>query len=113
MPRVATGPNLTLPCAQTDMASKKKEQATVNQETVPGIGSLLQNTAIGKDGVKSVADNYVDFFDKSKGEFFILNMPVILNKAFPDLMPSLSRKHGGRAQGELRGRRECLLRPGH
>jgi sterol 24-C-methyltransferase len=40
---------------------------TASDETVPTVGSILQNTQYGKDNVKKVVDNYVDFFDASKG----------------------------------------------
>ena len=43
---------------QTTMASDA-------QGTVPGVGSLLQG--LDKAQVQKKADNYVDFFDKSKG----------------------------------------------
>ena len=48
------------------MSSTQNQPAT-SDATVPGVGSLLQNTVYGKDQVKGVVDNYVDFFDKSKG----------------------------------------------
>jgi hypothetical protein len=51
----------------SQMSSTDNQPSASSAATVPGVGSLLQNTVYGKDQVKGVVDNYVDFFDKSKG----------------------------------------------
>ena len=43
--------------------------AEAHNASVPGVSALLQN--MDKDEVKKTADNYVDFFDKSKGAFYL------------------------------------------